>query len=335
MGKMKSLGNKTLDEAELKEDRRNCRNFGMCGVGDKAIYLPGAVFNRRTYVPFSEVTHVFKRVAYSNADGKGLLAPVLYIVVRYDDGKEKQCIFKDIREADKMLEEVSRVAPSVYTLSPAGVEKQKKKEELDEKMKSQKLSENAEKAIRALDRDEKNLKKSPGLYENLSAIARIKRKMDLIKPLYQWIVFAVLMVGIVGFIAALIMRQYGLISSTVSVVSMLVCAMIIILMINTKILPGPVKNKKNVSRDYEHALHDMYHFIKGFDDYHIPARYSHPVVMEMLERIIREGRAETIDEALEVLKQDLKEADNTKVVSREDYEQIITVKPLFTVADYK
>ena len=335
MGKLKSLSDKTLEDSVLKADRKNCRNFGMCGVGDKAIYLPGAVFNRRTYVPLSEVTHVFKRVAYSNADGKGLLAPVLYVVVRYDDGKEKQCIFKDIREADKMLEEVNRVAPSVYTLSPAGVEKQRKKEELDEKMKAQKLSENAEKAIRELDRDETNLKKSPGLYENLSGIARIKRKMDLIKPAYQWIVLIILLAGIVGFVAAIIMRQQGMITSTASVITMLICAMIIILMINTKILPGPVKNKKNVTRDYEQALHDMDHFVKGFNDYHLPARYSHPVVIEMLRRIILEGRAETIDEALSVLKQDLKEADNTKVVSREVYEQIVTVKPMFTVADYK
>ena len=202
-------------------------------------------------------------------------------------------------------------------------------------MKSQKLSENAEKAIRALDRDETNLKKSPGLYENLSGIARIKRKMDLIKPAYQWIVFIILLAGIVGFVAAIVMRQHGIITSTASVITMLICAMIIILMINTKILPGPVKNKKNVTRDYEQALHDMDHFVKGFNDYHLPARYSHPVVIEMLRRIILEGRAETIDDALMTLKQDLKEADNTKVVSREVYEQIVTVKPMFTVADYK
>ena len=173
------------------------------------------------------------------------------------------------------------------------------------------------------------------MYENLSGIARIKRKMDLIKPAYQWIVLIILLAGIVGFVAAIIMRQQGMITSTASVITMLICAMIIILMINTKILPGPVKNKKNVTRDYEQALHDMDHFVKGFNDYHLPARYSHPVVIEMLRRIILEGRAETIDEALSVLKQDLKALNSNVVVEQEEYDEVVAIKSMFLVMDYK
>lgn len=332
---IKPLSKKTLDENIIKQDRKHCRKFGMCGVGDVAIYLPGAFLNRRFYVPLSEVSHVFKRVAYSSADGRGLLAPVLYIVVRYDDGQEKQCIFKDIREVDKMLEEVRRVAPDIYVMSPDGVEKERKKEELEKSMSSRELSDKASSAMRALTRDSANLKKSPGLYENLAGIASIKRKLDLINPAYQVTALIIVIAGIAGFIAAVILKNMGLISTASSIITMLLCAMMIILMINTKILPGPVRNKKNVNKDYELALNNMQHFVNGFDDYHLPARYSHPVVITMMKRIIEQGRAETVDEALGVLKEDLKEADNTKVVSREEYEEIITVKPMFTVADYK
>ncbi|MQN01120.1 MAG: hypothetical protein DUD27_07805 [Lachnospiraceae bacterium] len=334
MAKLRSISSQSLDEDEVIEDRKHCRKYSVCGVGNKAIFVPGKIRNRVRYIPFSAVTHVFKRVAYSNADGRGMLAPVLYMVIRYDDGREWQYIFKNMNEADRMLKDISEAAPNIYTMSPAGVEKEKREEELRKKMESKELSEKAQKAIRALQRDEVCLKKSPGLYENLSGMAKIKRKLDLIKPQYKAIAFILLLAGIVGFAVSLVLRLMGLMASGPAVITMLVCAMLIILMINSKVLPGPVKNKRNVDRDYNRALHDMEHFLGGFESYHLPARYSHPVVIEMLKRIIREERAETIDEALEVLKEDLKACDSTKVVSREEYQEIVTVKPMFTVANY-
>lgn len=335
MAAIRSLGKESLDPQKVKEDKKSCRRFGTCGVGDLAIYMPGTFFNRRLYIPISSVSHVYKRVAYSKADGKGLLSPVLFIVVRYDKGQERTAFFKDLREADRMLDEIKRVAPAIVTMSPAGERNAREKARREEALKERKLSERALRSLRQLSGDKDKLKKSPVLYQDLAGMARIKRRMDLIKPAYQWIVLILFLIGAAGFIAAIVLRSSGIITPTASVVAMLICAMIMILMINTRILPGPVKNRRNVNRDYEKAVSDMEHFIGGFGDFHLPAIYSHPLVIDMLTRIIREGRAETIEEALLVLKEDLKAADNTKVVSREEYEEIVTVKPMFTVRDYE
>ena len=39
MLKPQRLGNLSLPDMELTEDKKTCRKFGPCGVGKKAIYL--------------------------------------------------------------------------------------------------------------------------------------------------------------------------------------------------------------------------------------------------------------------------------------------------------
>ena len=90
------LSRTTLSKEELVKDRKNCRKFGPCGVGEKAIYLNSFYFDRRYYIPLSNVKRIFKRVAMSKGGftGKGLFATIPYLVVEYDNGEEKQCNFK-------------------------------------------------------------------------------------------------------------------------------------------------------------------------------------------------------------------------------------------------
>ena len=75
--------------------------------------------------------------------------------------------------------------------------------------------------------------------------------------------------------------------------------------------------------------------LKGYRGLPIPVWYAHPVVFDRLIRILQEMRAETVDEALAVLKDDLRAMDNTTVLSKEDYEEVVKIKPLFTVRDYQ
>ena len=44
--KPRCLGNVSLDKEELIKDKKNCRKFGPCGVGEKAIYLNSFYFDR-------------------------------------------------------------------------------------------------------------------------------------------------------------------------------------------------------------------------------------------------------------------------------------------------
>ena len=94
--KPRCLGKESLEKEELAQDKKHCRKFGPCGVGEKAIYLNSFYFERRYYIPLTSVKRVFKRVAMSKGGftGKGLFATIPYLVVEYDNGEEKQCNFK-------------------------------------------------------------------------------------------------------------------------------------------------------------------------------------------------------------------------------------------------
>ena len=52
-------------------------------------------------------------------------------------------------------------------------------------------------------------------------------------------------------------------------------------------------------------------------------------------RILREGRAQSADEALDVLKADLKALTADVQVEQEEYDEVVVIKPLFLVIDYQ
>ena len=51
--------------------------------------------------------------------------------------------------------------------------------------------------------------------------------------------------------------------------------------------------------------------------------------------ILRTGRARTIPEALQILKKDLKALNSSVVVEKEEYDEVVAIKPMFLVMDYK
>ena len=71
------------------------------------------------------------------------------------------------------------------------------------------------------------------------------------------------------------------------------------------------------------------------DDFPLPARYAHPVVLTRMIRILREGRAQSADEALEVLKTDLKALNADVQVSQEEYDEVVAIKSMFLLSDYQ
>ena len=62
------LGREALDKDVLIADRKSCKRFGPCGVGEKALYLSSFYRSCRYYLPYGGVTRGFKR---------GLLLPDL------------------------------------------------------------------------------------------------------------------------------------------------------------------------------------------------------------------------------------------------------------------
>ena len=103
--KPRCLGKESLEKEELAQDKKHCRKFGPCGVGEKAIYLNSFYFERIYYIPLTSVKRVFIIVLLSKGGfrGKGLFATIPYLVVEYDNGEEKQCNFKFEENVDSLL----------------------------------------------------------------------------------------------------------------------------------------------------------------------------------------------------------------------------------------
>ena len=110
------LGNTVLEAETAAADRKSCRRFGPCGVGEKALYLNDLLIDRHFYVGFGSVRRVFKRVAMSQGgfSGKGAFGSIPYLVVQYDDGQEKQCTFKREEDVDELLAYLGQVLSLIH-----------------------------------------------------------------------------------------------------------------------------------------------------------------------------------------------------------------------------
>ena len=194
MSKVIPLGS-AAKETEVLADRKKCRKYDQCGLGDKYIYIGSTFHPRQYYIPYGEVKRVYKRVAASNLAGKGFLAPILYLVFEYGDGQEKVCSFRYLQDCDKMQNELEKMHPEISQMSPKGEERAKEREEISRKMAENELSDTARESQKKLEEARWQVHKRPGLYENLAAMAKLKRHADLARPWVRNTALAVLIAG--------------------------------------------------------------------------------------------------------------------------------------------
>ena len=109
----------------------------------------------------------------------------------------------------------------------------------------------------------------------------------------------------------------------------------IFLFSSANVLPTAKNNKKYIESHLMSAVEDMEEYIHNYPDFPIPAWYAHPVVLKRMIDIIEEGRAVKADEALEVLKSDLKALNSSVAVEQEEYDEIMAIKPMFLVREYQ
>ena len=67
----------------------------------------------------------------------------------------------------------------------------------------------------------------------------------------------------------------------------------------------------------------------------VPACYAHPIVLDRMIRVIREGRAQTAPEALAQVKEDLKALTADVQVEQEEHDEVVAIKPMFLLQDYR
>lgn len=176
------LGREALDKDVLIADRKSCKRFGPCGVGEKALYLSSFYRSCRYYLPYGGITRVFKRVAMSKGgySHKGIFASIPYLVVEYDGGREKQCTYKYEEQVDQLLAYLKQKHPEIKQVSAAAEARLAERERAENARPCPELTQDAVGALRVLKEAKAILEKRPDLYLELSKSARQLRELNLI-----------------------------------------------------------------------------------------------------------------------------------------------------------
>ncbi|MBR2527539.1 MAG: ATPase P [Blautia sp.] len=328
------LSRETLNEEILKSDKKNCRKIGPCGLGEKALYLNSFYFDRIYYIPIPCVRRIYKRVAMSRGGftGKGLFASIPYLVVEYDDGKEKQCNFKFEEKVDQFLAAFHEKHPAIPLHSRAAQERLRQKELALAKKRKKNLPQEVKDEIILLENAGKFMEVKPQLYSELSLAAKAVRINDRSNPAYKWVALAIVLMGFVSCglgIRALIQHAGN------AVYFLLFGLAVVFLFSGANVLPTRRNNRRYIRQRYADAKAAMAKSLEAYPGFPVPARYAHPFVLEWMAEILREGRAETHEQALEVLKEDLKARNASVTVEQEEYDRIMAIKPMFLIANYE
>ena len=329
------LSTSQLEAYELETDRRSCRKIGPCGVGKKALYLNSFFIDRYYYVPVSSIKRVFKRVAMSKGgfSGKGAFASIPYLVVEFDGNVQKQFNFKHENQVDEILDVLSREQPHIGLVSEAAeaelrIQETEYESELyaDQESTSHFHVDEA-KLLNAID----YLENEPELYEALSNSARRRRAYQCSNPSYRWVAMAITMLGF----AAIIMGIYSfMLHNGFAVYFTLFGIAAIFTFAGFSVLPTARNNRRSIMRSDEIARAKMEAYISEYPGFPVPARYAHPVVLRRMLRAIRQGRADCKEQALEVIKKDLKALNSDVQVSQEEYDEVVAIKAMFLNAMY-
>lgn len=328
----KALSGSQLPKETLSADKKACRRFGPCGVGEQALYLNSFWFERFYYVPIAAVRRVFKRVAMSQGGftGKGAFGTIPYLVVEYDDGRQKQCTFKREEDVDLLLAHLAAVHPEIPGMSRDGERRLAEKAEKEAKRYLKELSPQAEKARQELEQAKATLQKKPELTARLSAAAKAKRIEDRSNHAYRWVAMAIMLAGFV----ALIYGIRSLVQKDSSGLYFLLLGLAAIFLFSgLHVFPTAKNNRKAIAKEWQDSIAAMEKALPiGFP---VPARYAHPIVLDRMIRVIREGRAQTAAEALAQVKEDLKALTADVQVEQEEHDEVVAIKPMFLLQDYR
>lgn len=328
------LWDKHISDAVLKADKAKWRKYGPCAVGEEALYLNSFYLDRRYYLPFSDVARVFKRVAMSKGGftGKGIFASMPYLVVVGRNGQEKQCLFRYEEHVDAMLLDIEIHHPEILQMSQAVEERLQKRREKEAKKVRPVISEKAQAQIERLKKEKAYLEARPALSKALTVSAKAKRVNERSNPAYRWVALLIVLLGVMatlyGIYAVWTKADFGIYITLFGLAAVFLFA-------GANVLPTKRHNKHYIDQNWREACVAMEEYLKGYPDFLLPARYAHPVTITRMIRVIEDARAETAIESLQVVKEDLKQLNASVQVEQEEYDEIMAIKPMFLVEDYK
>ena len=192
---------------------------------------------------------------------------------------------------------------------------------------------NKKNVLQKLEQAEEYLKKQSDIYMDLSQSAKKKRTYDRSNPAYKWVALAIVLMGGAAFV-------YGIYALTThagfGMYFLLFGLAAIFLFAGANVLPTSKNNKNYIEKRLTESISQMEEYIEsGIRIFRYRLHYAHPIVLKRMQEIMKEGRARNIPEALQVLKKDLKALNSSVVVEKEEYDEVVAIKPMFLVMDYK
>ncbi|MBQ1423725.1 MAG: ATPase P [Lachnospiraceae bacterium] len=318
----------------LRDDKKHCRKIGPCGIGEKAVYLNSFFIDRRYYVVYADIRRVFKRVAMSKGgfSGKGAFGSIPYLVVLLSNGTEQQCNFKYEEQVDEFLNRIRRTHPEIPTVSEEA-EKRLAEERLKEEARYVKdLSPAASAAIGDLKRAKSWLEDQPDIPEELSLAAKKKRSIDRMNPYYRYAALAIFLLALGSLIFGIIslIRHDG-----IAIYFVLFGMAFMFYTMSSQVLPTGRNNKRYAEERWLKAVASSAALTAKYEGFPVPPQYAHPASFDRMIRVIREGRAEDINAAWDIMKSDLKAINSDVTVSQTEYDEITAIKPMFLLCEYK
>ena len=256
----------------------------------------------------------------------------LYSAVQFGSGKEKQCRFRHEADVDRMLAQIEKEHPNIPTHSAKAERKLADAEAAEQSRYLKELPSEAADAVSALILDKTYLEQRPSLSNALTSTAKQKRIADNIKP-------AFLITGVVLAAIGILAALYGLFAwlshRPYALYFVLGGGVLFLFTLSANMLPNKWTSKKQAQLGWDAAVADMRAFLSERPDFPVPAQYAHPIVLERMIRILREGKAKDAAKAYAVMKKELKALNSSTRVSQSEYDEVVTVKPLFLVCDYQ
>ena len=333
--KPRLLGSVGLDDALLKADKKSCVHCGPCGVGEHALYLNSYWLDRRWYIPVSNIQRAYKRVAMSKGGftGKGIFGAIPYLVVEYGNGEVRQFTFKHEHHVDAMIAEIQRRFPRIKTMSEAAAKKLEEARRAEEARYKKELSPRAEATLAELRRMQAYLEARPDLATRLAADSKAKRVDQLTHPAHKWAAAAI-------FALALVASAYGFHSwmsgtGDSGLYILLVGFSALFFFSSSRVLPTARMNRKALAAALDKTRTELAEYLAAYPGFPLPVRYAHPLTVARMIRSVREGRSETVEDAFEDMKAVLKSLNSSVTVSQTEYDEVITIKPIFLLENYQ
>jgi hypothetical protein len=193
------------------------------------------------------------------------------------------------------------------------------------------LSATADAAVRSLEADLAFLEEHPEIWERLRRTVREKRRIDHIPASFRAVMGTIALTGAAGAFWGLYSlfsgRDYGL-------WGILFGAAFLFYAASSRILPLGADRPSAAGAAWTEAVRSARESLSSNEDFFLPAQYADPVVIRRMLRVLKSGRAGSREEALEAVKEDLRALNSSVSVSKEEYDEVAAVKPLFMECGY-